>query len=275
MRIDSHHHFWTLSRGDYGWMNPDLGPICRDFGPEDLSPHLARAKMDKTILVQAADTVAETGFMLDLADRTDFIAGVVGWVDMTAPDAVGLLERLAKNPHFKGIRPMIQEIADDDWILRPDLDRVFDALCAMRLTFDALVLPRHLSRLLRRLEKHPDLKCVIDHAAKPALATGDLGGWADDMAQLADNTGVLCKLSGLVTEIGPEWTLDQIRPAGDVIMAAFGPDRLMFGSDWPVLNLASDYHSWIETAELITAGLSASRKEAVFGGTASAFYSVY
>lgn len=274
MRIDAHHHLWTLARGDYGWMSPALGPIYRDFTSEDLAPLLADAGIDRTVLVQAADTVAETEFMLSLADETPFIAGVVGWVDMEAPNAVATLERLARNPHFKGIRPMIQEIANDDWILRPELDRVFDALAAMELRFDALVLPRHLPRLLRRLDQHPDLKCVIDHGAKPALATGDLHDWRQDMTRLARGTAACCKLSGLVTEAGPNWTPALLQPARDLILEEFGANRTMFGSDWPVLNLASDYQTWVGTVESLVSDLSDPEREAVWGRTAAKFYGI-
>lgn len=272
MRIDAHHHLWTIARGDYGWMSPDLGPIYRDFTPDDLLPLIQQAGIDKTVLVQAADTVAETEFMLSLADQTEVIAGVVGWVDMEAPDAVSTLERLARNPYFKGIRPMIQDLAEDDWILRPSLDRAFDALIAMGLRFDALVLPRHLPRLQQRLDRHPDLPCVIDHGAKPALATGDLAQWTDDMTRLAQTTNAFCKLSGLVTEIGPDWQMDQLTPARDVILSRFGADRVMFGSDWPVLNLASDYPTWVATAERLLASLPEAEQAAVWGKTASRFY---
>lgn len=274
MRIDAHHHLWTLARGDYGWMSPDLAPIYRDFSAEDLAPLLTAAGIDRTILVQAADTVAETEFMLSLADETPFIAGVVGWVDMEVPDAIATLERLAKNPHFKGIRPMIQDIADDDWILRPALDRTFEALVAMDLRFDGLVLPRHLPRLLHRLRRHPELKCVIDHGAKPALATGDLDTWSKDMRRIADQTTAFCKLSGLVTEIGPDWSLLKLEPARDTILEAFGARRTMFGSDWPVLNLASDYRTWVSTADTLVSDLSDTERAALWGGTAAEFYGI-
>lgn len=272
MKIDSHHHLWTLSRGDYGWMSPDLGPIYRDFVPADLEPHLQAAGVSKTIIVQAADTVAETEFMLATAEDTEWIAGVVGWVDMESPDAIPTLERLTKHPKFKGIRPMIQGIADDDWILRSDLDPVFQALTDMDLCFDALVLPHHLPRLLTRLEKNPDLRCVINHAAKPHLATGELAQWRTDMARLASETSCFCKFSGLVTEAGENYTSDTIRPATDHILTVFGPDRLMFGSDWPVLNLASDYAAWVDLADRLMEGLNEQERANIWSTTASRFY---
>ena len=274
MKIDSHQHFWSLSRGDYGWMSPELGPIYRDFGLDDLAPLLRDAGIGKTIVVQAADTVAETEFLLQIAGRSETVAGVVGWIDMEAPEAIAELERLARDRHFRGIRPMIQEIADDDWILKPELDPVFAALVEMELTFDALVLPRHLPRLLQRLDRHPDLKCVIDHCAKPDLRTGEIADWARDMTQLARSTDCLCKVSGLATEANAGWTLDDLRPATDLVLAEFGPGRLMFGSDWPVLNLAGDYAAWTKAAAKLTEGLGSSDAAAFWGGTAARFYSI-
>lgn len=268
MRIDSHHHLWRIARGDYGWLMPDLGVIHRDFEPSDLEPLLKQAGIDATILVQAAETVAETEFLLSLADVTPWIAGVVGWIDMEAPDALATLDRLARNPKFKGIRPVIQGIADDDWILRPSLDPVFDGLIERGLTFDALVLPRHLPRLLKRLEQFPQLACVIDHGAKPHLATGEIDQWKIDMAALAANTNAFCKFSGLVTEAGVNYSIETIRPAAEHLIEIFGPDRLMFGSDWPVLNLASDYGGWIKMAETFNATSQAD----FWAGAAKEFY---
>ncbi|MEM9230644.1 MAG: amidohydrolase family protein [Pseudomonadota bacterium] len=274
MKIDSHHHLWTLSRGDYGWMSPALGPIYRDFEPADLEPHLQAAGIDKTIIVQAADTVAETEFMLATADATDWIAGVVGWVDMESETAIQDLERLAASPLLKGIRPMIQEIADPDWVLLPSLDRVFDALVDMGLRFDALVLPMHLPQLLSRLETHPDLACVINHGAKPKLSTGDLETWRQNITRIAENTGSFCKLSGLVTEAGEGYTIDTIRPAADHILATFKPERVMFGSDWPVLNLAGTYSDWVGMVEDLTCPLSEAARASIFGDTAASFYGI-
>lgn len=272
MKIDSHHHLWSLARGDYGWMSPALGPIYRDFAPADLAPHLKAAGIERTVVVQAADTVAETEYLLDLAEGTDWIAGVVGWIDMEAADAVATLTRLAARPAFKGIRPMIQDLSDDDWILRRALDPAFDALIDLGLSFDALVLPRHLPKLSARLERHPELACVIDHAAKPALASGDLGTWKADIARLAVETGCRCKLSGLLTEAGDRPELATVQPAAEHVLCAFGPDRVMFGSDWPVLNLAGDYASWTAMVDTLLAPLSPTDRARVWGGTARAFY---
>lgn len=255
-------------------MTPELGPIYRDFLPTDLNPLRQAAGVDKTIIVQAADTVAETRFLLELAAQTPWVAGVVGWVDMESDDAIALLTKLAADPKFKGIRPMIQDIEDDDWLLRPALDPVFEALTALDLSFDALVLPRHLSRLQRRLEKHPDLRCVINHAAKPEICSGNLEAWANDMTHLAQTTGSFCKLSGLLTEAGDDPSKSKIAPAAMHILDNFGASRVMFGSDWPVLNLASDYQSWIAIAQSLTAHLSDAENRQIFGKTAFEFYNV-
>lgn len=272
MKVDSHHHLWTLARGDYGWMTPDLGPIYQDFTPLDLAPHLSAAGIEKTVVVQAADTLAETEFLLSLAADTPWIAGVVGWIEMEADSALADLARLAQNPLFKGIRPMIQSLADDDWILRPGLDRVFDALVEADLAFEALVLPRHLPQLLQRLTQHPDLRCVIDHCAKPELATGRIDPWREDMARLARDSGAFCKISGLVTEAGPSYTLDTLRPAAEHVIAEFGAARLMFGSDWPVLNLAGDYASWLAMVEALIEGFGAEDLSGFWGGNAIGCY---
>jgi L-fuconolactonase len=172
--IDAHQHFWRIARGDYPWLTPALQPLYRDFGPEDLAPLLKAAGVDATVLVQAAPTAAETCFMLEIAETTDWVAGVVGWVHFEAPSAPDDIHRLAERPKLVGLRPMIQDIPDDDWVLRPTLDAAFAALDESGLVFDALVLPRHLKNLLARLEKHPDLRVVSTIAPSPSSATAFL-----------------------------------------------------------------------------------------------------
>jgi len=276
MHIDAHQHFWRLDRADYGWLTPALTPLYRDYLPRDLAPHLEAAGVAATILVQAASTEAETRFLLDIAKSTPFVAGVVGWVDMAAPD-VG--ERLAAlvavgDGYLKGIRPMIQDITDPDWILSPRLDRAFDALEALDLRFDALVRPVHLEPLLRRLEQRPDLKVVIDHAAKPDIAAGEKLDWSVRLASIASRTSARCKLSGLLTEARPGASGQDLAPFVEQVIAAFGAERIMWGSDWPVLNLASDYSTWHAMAERLVAGLTAQERANIFGGVAARFYGV-
>lgn len=271
-RIDAHQHFWLLSRGDYDWLTPALAPIHRDFLPKDLVPFLARAGIEGTVLVQAAATEAETTFMLSLAERHGFILGVVGWTDFEAADAPERIARLAGHPKLKGLRPMIQDIADDDWMLRPQLDAAFSAMIGQGLVFDALVLPRHLGNLRQLLERHPTLRTVIDHCAKPAIAAGDFAGWARDMKRLAEESGAFCKLSGLVTEAGVGWSVETLRPCVEHVLAHFGPDRLIWGSDWPVCTLAAGYGEWVEATDRLLQGCTDAERAAILGGNAARVY---
>jgi len=272
MPIDSHQHFWRIDRGDYFWMSPDDKVLYRDYGPEDLRPLLARHEIDRTILVQAAPTVAETEFMLEVAEAAPFVAGVVGWVEFTDPDAAQTMEWLAANPLIVGFRPMVQDIPDDDWLLRPDLAVAFRTLVEQRLVFDALVLPRHLSRALVVADRYPSLAIVIDHGAKPFIREGLLDPWRADMAAIAARPNVVCRLSGLVTEARAEWTIDDLRPYVDHLLQVFGPERLLWGSDWPVVNLAGGYDRWRAAAMELLAGLSDAERVAILGGNAARVY---
>jgi L-fuconolactonase len=270
MIIDAHQHFWQLKRGDYGWLTPDLAPLYRDFMPDDLAPYLSRHGITGTILVQAAPTVAETEFLLDIADQTPFVMGVVGWVDYEAQSAADDIARLALHPKLIGLRPMIQYIADDDWMLRRELTAAFEAMIRADLTFDALVLPRHLSRLRELLARHPNLRTVIDHAAKPEIAGGVFEDWAKDMAILAKETNAYCKLSGLLTEAGDDWTPTDVAPYVAHLMEYFGEQRLVWGSDWPVLTIAADYGTWVDMANSFFPNERES--EAIFGSNAVDVY---
>lgn len=276
LKIDAHQHFWRLSRGDYGWLTPELDPIYRDFMPDDLAPLLKAASIDRTILVQAAPTLAETDWLLDLAEKTPFVAGVVGWADFAAPDAAAAITALADNPLLVGLRPMIHDIADPDWMLGAALEPAFAALEAAGLVFDALVKPPHLSRLLMLADRHLDLSIVIDHGAKPSIAAGALdpwsGSWRADMAALAARANITCKLSGLVTEAGGTWDIEKLRPYVAHLLAVFGPERLIFGSDWPVCTLAAEYTAWHDAARALTAHLPEVARDAIFGGNAARIY---
>ena len=271
-RIDAHHHFWSLKRGDYGWLTPDKEPIYRDFLPADLKPLLAAAGIDGTILVQAAPTVAETEFMLGLASEEPFIRGVVGWVDFEDPSAPEDIARLSKQSALVGLRPMIQDIADDAWMLGEGLVTAFGALIAADLTFDALTLPRHLPALRALLLRHPNMRTVIDHGSKPIIRDRIMDGWNQDMAALASETSAFCKLSGLVTEAHADWTVDDLRPYVDYLLDTFGPDRLIWGSDWPVCTLASSYGRWVEVTGELLSGLTEGETSAILGGNAARAY---
>ncbi|MDR3532062.1 MAG: amidohydrolase family protein [Rhodopila sp.] len=267
--IDAHHHVWRLARGDYAWLTPALAPIHRDFGLDDLAPHLARHGIEATILVQAAPTEAETAFLLDIAERNTGVAGMVGWANFEAPNAAERVAALAENRLLVGLRPMVQDIADDDWLLRDDLVPALNAMVRHRLVFDALVLPRHLPPLLRVVDRHPDLSVVLDHLGKPHIAAGTLDPWRADLARLSERPNVVCKLSGMATEARPDWHSDDLRPYVDHLLACFGPDRIMWGSDWPVVNLAGGYDRWREAAQSL---VPKAAWAAIFGGTAERIY---
>ena len=272
MRIDAHHHLWTLARGDYGWLMPALAPIYRDFSLSDLAPHLARSRIEGTILVQAAPTEAETMFMLGITEAAEIVRGVVGWIDFDAADATARIDALAAERLLVGLRPMVQDMADDDWLLRPGLAPLLTAMTRHGLVFDALVLPRHLPRLLAVIDRHSDLQVVLDHCAKPHLADGDIAQWKLHIAEIAKRPNIVCKLSGLVTEAKSDWQIADLRPAVDHVRECFGPPRLLWGSDWPVVNLAGGYDRWFAATESLLAGLSAAEKADVFGGNAGRVY---
>jgi len=285
MRIDAHQHFWRRARGDYRWLTPErpaLAPLLRDFEPLDLQPLLERHGVMQTVLVQAADSVAETQFMLSLANEYGFIAGVVGWVDLSRRESVEVLHGLARHPKFKGVRPMLQDLDDVQWIATAPDTAVMEALLALGLRFDALVKPQHLPPLLRFLARWPELPVVVDHAAKPPLAQRGnelaLQAWRDAMARIARHPGACCKLSGLVTEMAPEDCTSPeriaavLRPVWHTLLEAFGPSRLMWGSDWPVLTLANRYEDWVAASDLLLAELSADERTQVLQGTARRFY---
>ena len=272
-RLDSHQHFWRLSRGDYGWPTPELRPLYRDFEPEHLVPHLDRCAVTQTILVQAAPTVAETSFLLDLADTHGFIAGVVGWIDFEAADAPEMLATLRQRKKLVGIRPMIQDIPDPNWMLKPTLAPAFEALSEHGLVFDALVKPPHLPLLLQLAQRHSTLRIVVDHGAKPAIALGAFDTWSKGIERIARETSAVCKLSGLVTEANTA-ERDTLAPYVDHLLECFGPSRLLWGSDWPVCELVCRYDEWFSLSEQLLARLSLSERASIFGDVARATYGI-
>ena len=272
--LDAHVHHWSIARGDYGWLTPALKPIYRDFGAPEFAP-LARATgVEGVILVQAAPTEAETFYLLELAQAHSYVKGVVGWTDFARPDAAQNIAKLAADPKLVGLRPMIQDIADDDWMLRPELAPSFEAMMVHGLSFDALVLPRHLKNLQKLIRRYPQLKLVIDHGAKPPIRGSKLHPWKEDIAACAAAGPVLVKLSGLLTEAGEGWKEEDLAPYITHLYDVFGFGRLTWGSDWPVLNLASDYVSWFQIAHRLLPPLDKAAEAAVFGGNAARFYGV-
>lgn len=274
MQIDAHQHYWDPARGDYGWLTPDLQALYRRFDSADLAPLRERAGVARTVVVQAAPTVEETRYLLDLAKDDESIAGVVGWAPLLDRDAPALIGELACNPKFKGVRPMLQDLPDDNWIANPALAPAIEALIAHDLAFDALVFARHIDALMTFASRFPSLRIVVDHGAKPPIVegAGSWQAWADRIAQLSRLPHVHCKLSGLATEAAPGWTEATLRPYVDHLLASFGPERLMWGSDWPVLNLNGDYLLWHSLATTLLEALTDAQRAAIFGGNAVAFY---
>ncbi len=277
-RIDAHQHYWQLGRSDYAWMQPHHVAISRDFLPSDMAPLCTAVGVTGTVLIQADATDRETDFMLELAAATQSVLGVVGWIDFTAPDAVAQVERRAAQAPIRGLRPMLEFIPDSDWILQPAFAPVFRSMIATGLTFDALVHPHHLTALDILLRRYPDLPVVIDHGAKPKIATWSRGGddmraWRKAMQRVAENPQVSCKLSGLLTEAG-ENSRAAVLTAIEVLLEVFGPSRLIWGSDWPVMTLAAAYRDWVDLCDVALAGLTADEIDAVYRANACRFYRI-
>lgn len=276
--VDAHQHLWDLERGEYEWLSPEYGPLYRTFTPEELEPQLRRAGVDATVLVQAADTLDDTESMLAVADRFAWVAGVVGWLPLSDPggrDAA--LERFTAHPAFRGVRHLIHEEPDPDWVLQDAVQAGLRALAARGLTFDVVaVLPRHLEHVPVLARAIPDLRIVVDHLAKPPIKDRGWQPWADLLAAAAEHPNVFAKLSGLNTAADPErWAAADLQPYIDHAIGCFGADRLMFGGDWPVAILAGDYQKVWEHTNRALGGLSDDERAAVLGGTAVAFYGLH
>ena len=274
MSIDAHQHFWSLGRGDYHWLTRDLGPLYRDYLPADLEPLLRASNVGRTILVQAAPTTAETAFLLKLAQRSPFVAGVVGWTNLAAPDAQAAIVRAAATPRLVGIRPMLQEMQEPAWILRSDVSPALAAMARAQLCLDALIRPEQIEVIETLLGQHPDLKLVINHGANPPIGS-DLTSWATDIRRLASNTNAYCKLSGLLTITRGRASRADLHRVFDVLLEAFGPKRLMWGSDWPVLNLAGSYEEWLSLSSEMLSGLTTTQRQWIMSKTATDFYALY
>lgn len=273
--LDSHQHFWTLERGDYGWLTPEVSAIYRDFMPEDLTREMRRAGITRTILVQAEAKEAETDFLLEIAANTDFVAGVVGWIDLEAEDFSARLSRFRQNPKFVGLRPMLQGLEDDAYILRPKVIDSLKAIADSGLSFDILTFPRHLPHVTAALKQVPTLRAVVDHISKPDIANGVLDPWRAHIEEIAGLKTVSCKISGMVTEASTDWALADFRPYIDHVARCFGPDRLMFGSDWPVCTLAASYAEVANLARtLLSSHFGPDEFRRIFEENAARFYGV-
>lgn len=246
MKIDAHQHFWQLERNDYGWLTADLAALYKDFLPNDLAPLLKAHNIAGTILVQAAPSDAETNYLIQLSDECEAIKGIIGWVDLNCESAPKRIAELSKHRKIVGIRPMIQDIDDIDWMLKPNVAIALQALVKHQLVFDALVLPKHLRNLKIIANQHPKLKIVINHGAKPNIKAQDILHWRADMLAFSELSQVTCKLSGLVTQADSTWLTADLLPYIETLFEVFGDQRIIWGSDWPVCLLASSYDTWIK-----------------------------
>ncbi|WP_330324178.1 amidohydrolase family protein [Streptomyces pseudovenezuelae] len=273
--VDAHHHVWDLSVRNQDWIASD-SPLRRNFTLADLAPEATAAGVDRTVLVQTVTVPEETPEFLALAAGHELVAGVVGWTDLTRPDIADELARLRSLPggtHLKGIRHQVQGEPDPGWLLRPDVRRGLTAVADAGLVYDLVVLPHQLPACVKAAESLPQLTFVLDHLGKPPIASGSPEPWATDVRALAALPNTVCKLSGMVTEADlATWTIDDLRPYADTVLEAFGPDRLMFGSDWPVCTLGATYGETMSVTKELTAGLGASEQADVLGGTATRTY---
>jgi L-fuconolactonase len=274
MRIDTHQHFWQVRRGDYFWMTPSVPILYRDYMPEDLKPNLAKQRIDKTILVQAAQTVAETDFLLNIAREQDFVAGVTGWLDMDNENFPEQFAKYRRIPKLVAIRPMLQDLPEADWIIRPRVVQSLQELAAQDFPFEILTYTRELPYVLRALERTPGLRAVVNHLSKPEIKAQKMEPWKSLMREVAQHSNVYCKLSGMVTEADMQnWKPDDLRPYVEHVLECFGLKRVMFGSDWPVCLRAASYDQVIDTLSgLIAPHVDDASRAAVFGDNAARFY---
>lgn len=278
--VDSHHHFWDTTDGrfTYPWMTGDAAALRGRYDPPKLRPLLGEAGIERTVVVQTISSVEETELLLDLADEVDYIAGVVGWVDLTdagVSDAIGRLQARKGGRWLKGIRHQVHDEADPEWLDRADVRRGIAAVGAAGLAYDLLVRPRELPACLRLVADQPDVRFIVDHIAKPPIASGELEPWAGLMRRLAERPNVSVKVSGMVTEADWDaWTTRDLAPYVERLTAWYGPSRLMFGSDWPVCTLVTSYGSVQAAASELMASMSADERASFFGRTAARVYAL-
>ena len=273
MRIDAHHHFWRYTPAEFGWIDDAMAAIRRDFGPADLARELSAARIDGVVSVQARQSVEETRWLLELAARHAFVRGVVGWVDLRSPAVAEQLAEFAGAAKFRGVRHVVQGEADPAFLDGAEFNRGVRALRAQRLTYDVLIVARQLPAAIRFVDRHPEQVFVLDHIAKPAIRAGEVEPWRGAIRELARRPNVYCKVSGMVTEADyGRWTEAQLWPYFDTVLEAFGPRRLMVGTDWPVCLVACGYARWIALVERWVVRLSAAEQARVLGGTAVEAY---
>jgi L-fuconolactonase len=271
-KIDAHHHLWKYDPVIHGWIDDSMQVIQRDFYPNDLLPALDENGVVGTVLVQVDMTDADNVFSLAQAANAPFIKAIVGWVDLLAPDLNSQLEKWKAQPLMKGFRHIAQA-EPDDFLARPDVIWGIDQLGGAGFTFDILIKPPQLEAAVKLVRALPHQPFVVDHVAKPYIPTGEIETWAKGMVALAENENVLCKISGMVTEADwRHWSYDQLLPYMETVLEAFGPNRLMFGSDWPVCLVATSYTQWVQVVERFVSSLTVSEQEAIWHHNASRFY---
>ena len=273
MKIDSHHHFWKYSIEEYPWIGDSMAALRRDFLPEHLKAEIAAAGIDGVVSVQARQTIGETEWLLSLADGNDFVKGVVGWVPLADPGVRETIEKFATNPKLRAVRHVVQDEPDDQFILGADFNRGVSMLKDFGLVYDILIFERHLAPAIEFANRHPQQVFALDHIAKPRIGDNAIEPWRTNIRELARRPNVYCKVSGMVTEADwKTWSEEQLRPYFDVVLEAFGPKRLMFGTDWPVCLAASDYARWVDVVRKFAAGLSSDEQDWLFGRTAVQAY---
>lgn len=271
--VDAHQHFWDIDRFDYWWLTPERKVLRRNYLPDDLNPLLDETGVNDTVAVQAHESFQETEWLLELASSNEFIAGVVGWVDLKSRDVASALDVLQKHPKFKGIRHPVEAELDDAWILREELRPGFTELERRDIPFDLIIWPRHLKYLAAMKGKYPGLRLVIDHIASPPIAEGKMDGWNRDMETVARLPDVWCKLSGMVTRADHrKWKPENLKPYVDHVIACFGYDRLMFGTDWPISTLAGSYSKVVKALRSVLGPLREDDEAKVWGENARKFY---
>jgi L-fuconolactonase len=272
MKIDAHHHFWKYSAAEYGWIDDTMSFLRRDFFPPDLEKEIREAGIDGVVTVQAQQTLAETSWLLRMAAQNSFIKGVVGWVPLTEPSVSKELESFAEEPRLRAVRHVIQS-EPDGFLLRKDFNSGVSILRQMGLAYDLLIHERQLPEAILFVDRHPQQVFVLDHLAKPRIKEQLLEPWRQNLRELARRENVFCKISGLVTEADfLTWTEGQLRPYFETALEAFGPDRLMFGTDWPVCLVACSYRQWCDIVDRLTTALSPAERTQIFGGTAERAY---
>jgi L-fuconolactonase len=275
MIIDAHHHFWRYNDREFAWISDSMSVIRRDFLPGDLQQAIRAAGVDAVISVQARQTLDETNWLLDLADQNAFIRGVVGWVPLVSPTISDDLEHFAQRAKLRAVRHVLHDEPDDDYCLRDDFNRGVSQLRRFDLAYDILIFEGHLPQAIQFVDRHPEQVFVLDHIAKPKMKDNEMEPWRSNLRELARRPNVYCKLSGVVTEADWQaWTPQQLRPYADAVLDAFGPQRVMFGSDWPVCLVACDYVRWFEVVKGFIAALSPAEQSAVMGGTAIRAYGI-